>query len=118
MASSNLAAQSAENSTFSSTPSFWSRESSSLKQGIKTGLAGAITYGIYAGWHLPQGYWAVFTALVVTQANVGASWKAALYRTIGSTAGALAAMLLFMIFGPGVVRIGIMLFVLATLFGF
>lgn len=67
---------------------------------------------------MPQGYWAVFTALVVTQANVGASWKAALYRTIGSTAGALAAMLLFMIFGPGVVRIGIMLFVLATLFGF
>jgi len=99
-------------------PSFWSRQSPSLKQGIKTGLAGAITYAIYAGWHLPQGYWAVFTALVVTQANVGASWKAALYRTIGSTAGAVAAMLLFTLFGPGVVRIGVMLFVLATLFGY
>jgi len=100
------------------TPSFWSRESPSLKQGIKTGLAGAITYAMYAGWHLPQGYWAVFTALVVTQANLGASWKAALYRTIGSTAGALAAMLLFLIIGPGAIRVGVMLFVLASLFGF
>ncbi len=99
-------------------PSLWSRQSPSLKQGIKTGLAGAITYAIYAVWHLPQGYWAVFTALVVTQANVGASWKAALYRSIGSTAGALAAVVLFTLVGPGTVRIGIMLFVLATLFGF
>jgi len=49
---------------------FWSRESRNLKLGIKTGLAGAITYAAYAGWHLPEGYWAVFTALVVTQANV------------------------------------------------
>jgi uncharacterized membrane protein YccC len=97
--------------------SFWSRESPSLKQGIKTGLAGAITYVMYAGWHLPQGYWAVFTALIVTQVTLGASWKPALYRTIGSTSGALAAMLLFMILGPGAVRVGIMLFVLATLFG-
>src|SRR5580658_11225502 len=83
------------------TPSFLERDAPSLKQGIKTGLAGAITYAIYAGWHLPQGYWAVFTALVVTQVTLGASWKPALYRTIGSTAGALAAMLLFMILGPG-----------------
>lgn len=30
---------------------------------------------------------------VVTQANLGASWEAALYRTAGSTAGAFAAAL-------------------------
>jgi uncharacterized membrane protein YccC len=100
-----------------SPPSFWTRQSPSLKQGIKTGIAGTITYAIYAGWHLPQGYWAVFTALVVTQVTLGASWKPALYRTIGSTSGALAAMLLFMVLGPGTVRVGVMLFVLATLFG-
>jgi uncharacterized membrane protein YccC len=101
----------------SAPPSFWSQQSGPLKQGIKTGLAGIITYAIYAAWHLPQGYWAVFTALVVTQVTQGASWKPALYRTIGSTSGALAAMLLFMIFGSGAVRIGIILFVLGTLFG-
>ena len=99
-------------------PSFWSRESGSLKQGIKTGLAGTITYAIYAGWHLPQGYWAVFAALVVTQANLGASWKAALYRTIGSTCGALAAALLIPILGNGPVGVLIVLFLLATLFGY
>jgi uncharacterized membrane protein YccC len=99
-------------------PSFWVRQSPSVKQGIKTGLAGVITYAIYVGWHLPQGYWAVFTALVVTQVTLGASWKPALYRTIGSTSGALGAMLLFLMVGSGTVRIGIVLFVLASLFGF
>ena len=99
-------------------PSFWSRQSSPLKQGIKTGLAGTITYAIYAGFHLPQGYWAVFAALVVTQANLGASWKAALYRTIGSTCGALAAALLMPMLGNGLVGVGIVLFLLATLFGY
>lgn len=100
------------------TPSFWSRESAFIKQGIKTGLAGTITYAIYAGFHLPQGYWAVFTALVVTQANMGAAWKAALYRTIGSSCGALAAALLVPLLGNGPVGAGIVLFLLASFFGY
>ncbi len=103
---------------FRSASSAWSRESSSLKQGIKTGIAGTITYAIYAGWNLPQGYWAVFAALVVTQANLGASWKAALYRTIGSTCGALAAALLLPLLGTGTVRAGIALFILASFFAY
>lgn len=98
--------------------SFRSRGASALKQGIKTGFAGTIAYAIYAGWHLPQGYWAVFTALVVTQVNLGASWKAALYRTIGSTSGAVAAAVMLLLLGSGPVRAGVVLFVLATLFGF
>jgi len=99
-------------------PSLWSRQSGPLKQGIKTGLAGTITYAIYAGFHLPQGYWAVFAALVVTQANLGAAWKAALYRTIGSSCGALAAALLMPIFGATPVGAGVALFLLATFFGY
>jgi hypothetical protein len=78
-------------STSESPSTFWSRKSASLKQGIKTGLAETIAYAIYAGWSLPQGYWAVFAALVVTQTNLGTSWKVALYRTIGSASGAVAA---------------------------
>jgi uncharacterized membrane protein YccC len=101
-----------------SPPSFLSRNSAALKQGIKTGLAGLITYAIYIYWHMPQGYWAVFTALVVTQVTLGASWKPALYRTIGSTAGALAAIILMVIFGLGYFRIGIELFLLGSIFGF
>ncbi|HUC30986.1 MAG TPA: FUSC family protein [Candidatus Acidoferrum sp.] len=102
----------------SSLSALWSRESASLKQGIKTGLAGAITYAIYTGWHLPQGYWAVFAALVVTQVNLGAAWKAALYRTIGSTCGAVAAALLIPTLGEGPVGAGIVLFLLASFFGY
>jgi uncharacterized membrane protein YccC len=100
------------------TSSFWSRESTSIKQGIKTGLAGTLAYTIYAAWHLHQGYWAVFSALVVTQANVGASWKAALYRTIGSTCGAIAAALLVPMLGRGPVGVGITLLLLASFFGY
>src|ERR1700735_2098639 len=104
--------------SLSATPSFWSRESASIKQGIKTGLAGTITYAIYAEWHLPQGYWAVFAALVVTQANLGAAWKAALYRTIGSTCGAVAAALLIPVLGKGPIGVLVVLFLLASLFGY
>lgn len=118
MASPHPVAPSPGTPALPSTPSFWSRESTSLKQGIKTGLAGTITYAIYAGWNLPQGYWAVFAALVVTQANVGASWKAALYRTIGSTSGALAAALLLPLLGTGAVRAGVALFILASFFAY
>ena len=118
MASSNPSLPLAANPAFPSAPSFWSRESGALKQGIKTGLAGTITYAIYAGWNLPQGYWAVFAALVVTQANVGASWKAALYRTIGSTSGALAAALLLPMLGTGAVRAAIAIFILASFFAY
>src|SRR5579871_5608329 len=99
-------------------PPFQSRESDSLKQGIKTGLAGTIAYAVYAGWSLPQGYWAVFAALVVTQTNLGASWKAALYRTIGSACGAVAAALLIPVLGRGPVGVGVVLFLLASFFGY
>ena len=117
MASANLSLPLSKSPT-SAPPSLWSRQSGPLKQGIKTGLAGTITYAIYAGFHLPQGYWAVFAALVVTQANLGAAWKAALYRTIGSTCGALAAALLMPIFGDTPVGAGVALFLLATFFGY
>ncbi len=117
MASSHLAVP-LSNSAFPSPPNIWSRESASLKQGIKTGLAGTIAYALYSGWHLPQGYWAVFAALVITQANVGASWKAALYRTIGSASGALAAALLLRFMGTGAVRAAVALFILASFFGY
>lgn len=103
---------------FPAPSSFWLRESLAIKQGIKTGIAGSIAYAIYAGWHLHQGYWAVFAALVITQANLGASWKAALYRTIGSTCGALAAALLIPILGKGPLGVGVVLFVLASLFAY
>ncbi len=89
-----------------------------IKQGIKTGLAGLIAYAIYAHFHLREGYWAVFSALIVTQANLGASWQSALYRTIGTACGAVSAALLAGLIGNGPIRTGILLFCLASLFGY
>jgi len=96
----------------------WPAISRQLKQAIKTGLAGLIAYAIYAHFQLREGYWAVFTALIVTQANLGASWKSALYRTIGTTAGAVSAALLAAFIGVGPLRTGLLLFVLAAFFAY
>lgn len=93
-------------------------QSRKVKQGIKTGLAGVIAYAIYAKFHLREGYWAVFSALVVTQANLGASWQAALYRSIGTTFGAVSAALLAAVIGIGPIRTGVLLFVLASFFAY
>jgi uncharacterized membrane protein YccC len=38
---------------------------------------------------LPQGYWAVFTAVLVVQGSVGGSWKAAIDRLAGTLMGAI-----------------------------
>ena len=54
MASANSSLPLPETSIASTPPSFWSRESASLKQGIKTGLAGTITYAIYTDGTCPR----------------------------------------------------------------
>ena len=64
---------------------------------------------------LHQGYWAVLPRWSRTKANLGAAWKAALYRTIGSTCGAIAAGMLIPILGDGPVGAGIVLFVWVSL---
>src|SRR3954447_11931256 len=46
-------------------------------------------FGLAQALALPQGFWAVITALIVTQSNVGGSLKAALDRFIGSVFGAV-----------------------------
>jgi uncharacterized membrane protein YgaE (UPF0421/DUF939 family) len=38
---------------------------------------------------LPQGYWAVFTAVLVVQGSVGGSWKASVDRLVGTLLGAV-----------------------------
>jgi uncharacterized membrane protein YccC len=65
-----------------------------LRMMISTTLA----YALAAALHLSQGFWAVLTAVIVTQNSVGGSLKAAFDRLVGSVCGAvvgaLAAVLL------------------------
>src|SRR5690348_1060357 len=47
------------------------------------------TFALVSVLGLPQGFWAVITALIVTQGSVGGSLKAALDRFVGSVFGAV-----------------------------
>jgi uncharacterized membrane protein YccC len=60
-----------------------------LRQAIQTTIAACISYFIVDALGLPQGFWAVMTAILVTQANVGASIGLALDRLFGSMVGVL-----------------------------
>ena len=52
-------------------------------------VSAALTYALAEAFGLRQGYWAVLTAIIVTQSSVGGSLKAAIDRLAGSVCGAL-----------------------------
>ncbi len=53
--------------------------------------AGVLSFALAELLALPQGYWAVFTAVLVTQASLGGSLKATTDRLIGTIGGAACA---------------------------
>src|ERR1700723_965070 len=59
----------------------------SAKQAIKTAVAGVISLQLTNFFHLPQGYWAAITALIVMQSNVGATLNASRTRLAGTVIG-------------------------------
>lgn len=61
------------------------------KQSVKTAIAGLIALYITRLFHLPDGYWAAISALIVMQSNVGATLSAARTRLAGTAVGALIA---------------------------
>ncbi|WP_114943697.1 FUSC family protein [Microvirga calopogonii] len=63
--------------------------SAELKLALRVTIAGTLAYVVTKILDLPQGYWAVITAVVVMQASVGASLKAAVERFSGTLAGAI-----------------------------
>ena len=54
---------------------------------VRITVAGALTYVLAAVFDLPQGYWAVFTAVLVTQSSVGGSVTTGIDRLIGTVGG-------------------------------
>jgi uncharacterized membrane protein YccC len=53
-------------------------------------VAGLLAYVLAELFALPQGYWAVFSAIIIMQASVGGSIKATTDRLIGTVGGAVA----------------------------
>ena len=60
-----------------------------LRLAIQTTVAACLAYVIVDALGLPQGFWAVMTAILVTQANVGASLGLAAERLVGSLLGVI-----------------------------
>ena len=67
---------------------FWPRRRLEIRHGIRIAAAGLASYTIASVFQLPQGYWAVFTSVLVVQGSVGGSWKAAMDRLLGTLMGA------------------------------
>lgn len=62
---------------------------SQLKQPLKIGVAAALATVTYQLLHLQHGYWAVISAVIVMQSNLGRSISAAVNRLLGTAVGAL-----------------------------
>jgi len=58
-----------------------------LRLAVRVAVAAVAAYGLAEMLGLAQGYWAVFTAVIVMQASVGGSLKATIERFIGTIGG-------------------------------
>lgn len=64
-----------------------------LRFSVRMMTAGFLSFLIAGLFGLPQGYWVLFSAVIVMQNNVGSSLKAAADRLVGTIAGALVGFL-------------------------
>ena len=60
-----------------------------LRQALRMTVSALLTLGLGELFGLPRSYWAVLTAVLVTQASVGGSIRAAIDRVTGTVAGAI-----------------------------
>jgi uncharacterized membrane protein YccC len=68
---------------------FWVRRRTEIRLSVRITVAGLASFALAHAFNLPQGYWAVFTAVLVVQASVGGSLKFAVDRLIGTLGGAV-----------------------------
>ena len=67
----------------------WSENWPRLRQALQTTVAACLAYAAAQLLDAPQGFWAVMTAILVTQVNVGASLGLAVDRLLGSLLGVI-----------------------------
>ena len=68
---------------------FLTRRAPELRQTLRVTIATGAAYVAYKLLGLQQGYWAVFTVLIVMQGSIGGTLGAATERMIGTLAGAV-----------------------------
>ncbi len=80
-----------------------------IRQAIQTTVAAVVAYAIATFLALPQGYWAVMTAILVVQASVGASLGLAVDRLLATLLGAAVGGALVGLFGTAPATIALLL---------
>jgi uncharacterized membrane protein YccC len=78
-----------------------------MEPALKTGIAALLSMLVYRALHLEHGYWAVISAIIVMQANLGGSIRAGIDRLIGTAIGALLGTLAFRYIGINPISVGI-----------
>jgi len=91
----------------------------SLERAARTALAATLAVIASRLFHLPEGWWAAVTTMVVMQSTLGASVSISLLRLIGTALGAAAGGLLgfyfganVYVFGAGVLLLGVLISVM------
>ena len=88
------------------------RQSAALRVCFRMTVAGVLAYALAEMLALPQGYWAVFSSIIIMQASVGGSVKATIDRLIGTIGGAVAgAIVAYMVLRQNLLTLGIALVV-------
>jgi uncharacterized membrane protein YccC len=82
-----------------------------LRQAGRTTVAAVATLFLVTALGLPQGYWAVITTVIVMQANLGGSIRAAWARLAGTAIGAASGALAASLGGPAWVALALAVFV-------
>jgi uncharacterized membrane protein YccC len=67
----------------------FTRRRAEIRHGLRITVAGVLGFVLAHALGLPQGYWTVFTAVLVVQGSVGGSWKASVDRLLGTLLGAV-----------------------------
>jgi uncharacterized membrane protein YgaE (UPF0421/DUF939 family) len=79
----------------------------SLQQGIRTALAAVLASWIAGLLHLPGGYWAAISAIVVMQSEVGATVMASRDRLAGTAMGAVVGLLTSFVWHHSILMFGL-----------
>ena len=94
-------------------------QSQQSRHAIKTGIAAIVSVIIYHFYNLPQGYWAVITAIVIMQSNMDSgslevTLKLALQRLIGTVFGAVIGFGILLLLNPNYWQLLLVLFIVIT----
>jgi uncharacterized membrane protein YgaE (UPF0421/DUF939 family) len=86
-----------------------------FQQGIRTALAAMLAYWITDLFHLPGGYWAAISAIVVMQSEVGATVMASRDRLAGTAMGAVVGLLTSLVWHHSILVFGLAVLVVIML---